>query len=108
MHKIDIVFLQHLDQQRLKRFSVNRTSKAAQAIRYRAVVASFDAAIRLAHAGLGLAVVPNGMVEQFRQADEIAFIPLTDAWARRQFVLCALNFDTLSPASVMLADFMCG
>ena len=30
MHKIDIVFLQHLDQQRLKRFSVNRTSKAAQ------------------------------------------------------------------------------
>ena len=80
----------------------------AQAIRYRAVVASFDAAIRLAHAGLGLAVVPNGMVEQFRQADEIAFIPLTDAWARRQFVLCALNFDTLSPASVMLADFMCG
>lgn len=81
--------------------------KPARAVRYRAVVASFDAAIRLAHAGLGLAIVPNGMVEQFQHADEIAFIPLTDAWARRRFVLCALNFRTLNPAAVMLADFLC-
>lgn len=76
-------------------------------VRYRAVVASFDAAIRLAHAGLGLAIVPNGMVEQFRHADEIAFVPLTDAWARRRFVLCSTDFGALSPASQMLADYLC-
>jgi DNA-binding transcriptional LysR family regulator len=73
---------------------------------YRAVVASFDAAIRLAHAGLGVAVVTRELVNQFKRSDEVAFVPLTDPWARRRFVLCAVDFNALPPAARMFVDHL--
>jgi DNA-binding transcriptional LysR family regulator len=75
-------------------------------LRYRAQVGSFDAAIRLVHAGLGIAVVPGEMLRDFRGADELAFVPLSDSWAKRTFVLCAHNFDDLPPVARTLADHL--
>jgi DNA-binding transcriptional LysR family regulator len=77
-----------------------------KSMRYRAVVAGFDAAIRLAHAGLGIAVVPREMVKTFRRVNDMAFIPLTDSWARRRFVVCAKDFRALTPAARMLLDHL--
>jgi DNA-binding transcriptional LysR family regulator len=79
---------------------------SSKALRYRAVVASFDAAIRLAHAGLGVAVVPRELVDQFKRSEEVAFIRLTDPWASRRFVICAVDFQTLAPAAKMLVEHL--
>lgn len=75
-------------------------------LRYKAVVASFDAAIRLAHAGLGIAVVTRELVDQFKRSDEIAFVRLTDPWAHRRFVICAADFGALPPAARMLVEHL--
>lgn len=77
-----------------------------RSVRYRAIVSSFDAAIRLAHAGLGIALVPKQIVRNFRRASEVAFVPLSDPWAKRQFVLCALDFDALAPPARLLLEHL--
>ncbi len=74
--------------------------------RYRAVVASFDAAIRLARAGLGLAIASEVMVRRSGLSKELKFVPLVDPWADRRFVICATNFSTLNTAARKLVDHL--
>jgi DNA-binding transcriptional LysR family regulator len=85
---------------------IDCAERVGKAVRYRAVVSSFDAAIRLAHSGLGIAVVPREAATSFSRFEEVSFVPLSDAWAVRRFVLCAQDFSRLQPAARMLADYL--
>ncbi len=75
-------------------------------INYRAVVSSFDAALRCVRADLGLAIIPLEIAAPVAQALEIRAVPLRDEWARRRFAICSRDFDTLSPAGKMLVEFL--
>lgn len=57
-------------------------------------------------AGLGIALEPKQIVRNFRRASEVAFVPLSDPWAKRQFVLCALDFDALAPPARLLLEHL--
>ncbi|RZL49334.1 MAG: LysR family transcriptional regulator [Variovorax sp.] len=71
-------------------------------INYRAVVSTFDASLRCVRAGLGIAVVPREVVEPTLLEPSVRVIPLTDSWARRHFVVCYRDKESLSPAARML------
>ncbi|GJG95320.1 LysR family transcriptional regulator [Cupriavidus pauculus] len=75
-------------------------------IDYRAVVSTFDAALRCVRADLGLAIIPLEIAEPVAQALGIRAVPLRDEWARRRFAICSRDFDTLSPAGKLLVDFL--
>ena len=77
-----------------------------QPIAYRAVVSTFDAALRCVQAGLGVAVVPREIVRRAGDASRMTIVPLKDAWARRRFAICFRDYERLSPAARLLVDHL--
>ncbi|MBY4897811.1 LysR family transcriptional regulator [Cupriavidus sp. AU9028] len=77
-----------------------------QRIDYRAVVSTFDAALRCVRANLGVAVIPAEIALPFADALGIVVIPLEDSWARRRFAICSRDFAALSPAAKLLVEFL--
>ncbi len=75
-------------------------------INYRAVVSTFDAALRCVRADLGLAIIPSEIAAPVAQALGIRAIPLRDDWARRTFAICSRDFAALSPAGKLLVEFL--
>ena len=71
-------------------------------INYRAVVSTFDAALRCVRAGLGVTVVPREIVEPVANSFGLKVIPLTDRWARRRFTICFRDEAGLSPSAKLL------
>lgn len=69
---------------------------------YRAVVSTFDAALRCVRAGLGIAVVPREVVDPVVQSLGLRVVPLSDAWAERRFAICFRSETNLSPAAKLL------
>jgi DNA-binding transcriptional LysR family regulator len=75
-------------------------------INYRAVVSTFDAALRCVRADLGLAIIPSEIAAPVAQALGIRAVPLRDNWAQRRFAICSRDFNALSPAGKLLVDFL--
>ena len=77
---------------------------AEQTIRHRIQVTTLDAACRTVAAGLGIAIVPREASEAQALALGLVMVPLNDAWAQRQFVVCFRSRDTLTAAARLLVD----
>jgi DNA-binding transcriptional LysR family regulator len=84
----------------------HEASASGQQINYRVVVSTFDAAIRVARSDLGLAVAPREIVEQYIGPGGPCFVPLSDGWAQRRFVICFKQLATLSVAARSLLDYL--
>jgi DNA-binding transcriptional LysR family regulator len=67
-------------------------------------VSSIDAACRIVAAGLGLAILPLETTAPLAQAAGLRAVPLTDAWARRRFVVCYRSEVLLTAAARQLRD----
>ena len=67
-------------------------------------VSSMDAAARIVAAGLGPAILPREAVELHAASQRLALVPLTDAWARRQFVVCLRADGSASATTRLLAE----
>ena len=80
--------------------SVGRT------VTYRVVVSSFDAALRVVAANLGVSVVPLEVGRRSAASADIELIPIDDAWAERSFAICFRDFATLPPASRRLVGHL--
>ena len=71
-------------------------------INYRAVVSTFDAALRCVRADLGIAIVPREIVDPMAASFGLKVIPLSDRWGQRRFSICFRSEDHLSPSARML------
>lgn len=69
---------------------------------YRAVVSTFDAALRCVRANLGIAIVPAEIAQTIAPAFDVHVVPLRNNWARRRFAICCRNFSLLSPVAQLL------
>lgn len=77
-----------------------------QPLTYRAVVSTFDAALRCVRARLGIAVVPREVAEPLAHSFALRLVPLTDAWAARRFSICFRSDAALSPSARLLVDHL--
>lgn len=77
-----------------------------QVLRYRCCVSSLDAALRLIQRGLGLAVFPREAVARYAPLFDLRVIPLTDAWALGELVICVRDRDALSLPARRLLDHL--
>lgn len=75
---------------------------AGQPLNYRTVVSTFDASLRCARAGLGLAVVPREVAAPFTADGSLRTVALTDRWATRRFAICFRDEARLSPSARLL------
>lgn len=78
-----------------------------KSMRYRIQVSTVDAACRIVAANLAIAIVPHEGARIFQQPLGLRFVPLTDSWAHRKFVLCVRNANELSIPAKLLLNSLC-
>ena len=83
-------------------------ARAGRSVAYRVIVSNFDATFRVVAANLGISVVPLEVCGPFASALGIKVIPLTDAWAQRQFIVCFAGFDSLQPPAKRMVEYLTG
>ncbi|MBS0495986.1 MAG: LysR family transcriptional regulator [Proteobacteria bacterium] len=64
-------------------------------MKVRVQVAGFEAVFRMVEAGVGIGIVPEVVVTRLNQNNTVGICSLSDAWAVRDYQLCARSFDTL-------------
>lgn len=73
---------------------------------YRSIVSTFEAAMRVVRAKLGISVVPKQIAQTFAPSLDLRVIPLQDDWANRRFAVCFRSPESLSPAARQLVDYL--
>jgi DNA-binding transcriptional LysR family regulator len=73
---------------------------------YRVVVANFEAALRVVHAGLAVCLVPREVAAIYARAYQVKVIALAEPWAKRRFIVVHRGEDTLTPAAKLLVDYL--
>lgn len=106
----DLLAWEHIvlrDDSALQALLSQAAREAGTELRMRLTVTSFDAAMRLVEAGLGIAVLPAGCVRPHLGRMGIAAVPLTDPWARRDLVITVRDREALTvPARLLLAQLL--
>ena len=73
-------------------------ARSGRTVSYRAIVSNFDAAFRVVAANLAISVIPIEVGGRIATMLGVKLIPLTDAWAQRNFAVCFQDLDALQPA----------
>lgn len=68
---------------------------ANRPLRLRVQVWSFEAMCRMVQAGFGIGVLPHSAAEAFAKALALRLVPLTDAWAVREHLICVRQLASL-------------
>ena len=69
-------------------------------------VTSLDALCRMAHVGLGIAVMPQQVAELYLSALDVVVTPLSDDWARREMCIVCIDVERLSASASVLIRFL--
>lgn len=77
-------------------------------LRLRIQVRSFEAVCRMIHTGMGVGVLPEKVVRNYLPALDVAVIPLTDAWARRELKVAVRSLDGLSITARQMLEHLIG
>lgn len=80
-------------------------ARAGRPLNYRVSVSTFDAALRVVKANLGISVIPRQVSQPFIAAGEVTVIPLLDRWAQRRFAIVCKR-ERLTPAAQRMVDFL--
>jgi DNA-binding transcriptional LysR family regulator len=81
-------------------------ASAGRTVTYRVVVSTFDAALRVVGANLGVAVVPLEVARRGAAHADLSLVPISDSWAERRFAICFRQREALAPASRRLLDHL--
>ncbi|MEY8875704.1 MAG: LysR substrate-binding domain-containing protein [Leptothrix sp. (in: b-proteobacteria)] len=81
-------------------------ARAGRSIVHRAIVSNFDAAFRVVGANLALSVIPLEIGARLASITGVKVIPLSDAWATRQFVICFRDEQALEPAAQRMVRYL--
>lgn len=76
------------------------------ALKVKIRVASLDALCRMAHAGLGIAILPQQVAQLYERALDVAVRPLDDSWAQRDIGIIHLGEEHLSATAASLLRFL--
>lgn len=88
----------------MDRLLQREAARLGQPLVQRTQVSSMDAAARIVAAGLGPAILPREAVQMHAASQGVALVPLTDAWARRQFVICLRADGSASAATRLVVE----
>lgn len=81
-------------------------ARLARSVSYRVIVSNFDAAFRVVAANLAISVIPIEVGSRVATMLGVKLIPLTDAWAQRNFAVCFQNMDVLQPAAKRMVEHL--
>jgi DNA-binding transcriptional LysR family regulator len=78
----------------------------SRTLSHRVEVSSLDVAVRFVAAGLGAAVLPRESALRHSKAHSLVFVPLSDDWAERQFVIIMRRACVQSPTTRLLIEHL--
>ena len=81
-------------------------SRLGQTINYAVQVTSFDAVMRMVEAGLGVGVLPDGVVAKQHRDTHVIAIPLSDDWAKRELLAGVREKQALPLLARHLLDYL--
>jgi DNA-binding transcriptional LysR family regulator len=102
---VDTIDYEHVDIVARSIMQTTQRSAAAAAgkqMRYRIQVSTVDAAYRIVAAQLAVAIVPAEEASPIQQALGLKVIPLSDKWAKRQFVVLVREKGLSLPAQLLV------
>ena len=76
------------------------------ALRFRIEIKTFEAAVCMASAGLGIAVMPAGVASKLAAGTGLVAIPLSDSWAHRSLVLCVRGKGRLGASAQLMLQHL--
>ncbi len=68
----------------------------------RVVVSNFETALRVVRAQLAISIMPREVAQFYTATHDLRIVALQEEWAQRQFSICYLNEQKLSPAATLL------
>jgi DNA-binding transcriptional LysR family regulator len=101
----DTIDYEHVDIAARSIMQTTQRSAAAAAgkqMRYRIQVSTADAAYRIVAANLAVAIVPQEEASAIQRSLGLKVIPLSNAWARRQFVISVRDTALSRPAKLLV------
>ncbi len=75
-------------------------------VKLRIRVSGFDAVSRMVEAGLGVALIPDIIAQNYMPKMAIASITLDEPWAARQLNICVRDMESLSGAASLLVQHL--
>ncbi len=76
------------------------------ALNTRIEVTTFGAAIQMVEAGLGIAVMPAGVIATHGPSARVRGVALTDAWAHRELTICIRDPQKLTASARLLLEHL--
>jgi DNA-binding transcriptional LysR family regulator len=80
--------------------------KLGMALQLRIRISSFDCMCRMVSTGLGLAVLPRSVINQYLRSHKLKAVTLDEPWSRRSLLLVFKKYDTASPTLKTLIDHL--
>ena len=75
-------------------------------VKLRIRVSGFDAVSRMVEAGLGVALIPDTIAQNYMPTMAINAIKLDEVWAARQLNICVRDMEVLSGAAALLVQHL--
>ncbi|NWA28532.1 LysR family transcriptional regulator [Pseudomonas gingeri] len=76
------------------------------ALKLRIRISSFDCMCRMVSAGLGVAILPRSVINQYLRSHKLKAVTLDEAWAHRSLMLVCKKYDAASPTLKTLIDHL--
>lgn len=92
---LEEAFVALLDGYVTQEFLRQQALRLHREMKVRVQVAGFEAVFRMVEAGVGIGIVPEVVVKRLNQHGTVGICPLSDAWAVRDYQLCARSFAGL-------------
>lgn len=84
----------------------SEAEKLGMALQLRIRISSFDCMCRMVSTGLGLAVLPRSVINQYLRSHKLNAVTLDEPWARRSLLLVFKKYDSASPTLKTLIDHL--
>lgn len=81
---------------------MREASRLQRKLRLKMHMTSFDAVVAMVRGGMGIGVIPAGVIDAMGRPSRLKFLKLAEPWARRDLVLCVRNESTLPACASLL------
>jgi len=88
------------------RLLIEKAAELGSHLKLQVKVRSFEVACQMVRQGLGVSVLPGEALRPIAKALDLALVPLSNSWARRELDVCFPNGGELPPPARRLADLL--
>lgn len=84
----------------------SEATKLGMALKLRIRISSFDCMCRMVSAGLGIAVLPRSVINQYVRSHKLKMVTLDEPWAQRTLLLALRKYEAASPTLKTFIDHL--